>query len=35
MNNLFVRGTVAVLAGMLLNFVGDWLLGANIEILKG
>jgi hypothetical protein len=35
MNNLFVRGTVAVLAGMLLNFVGDWLLGANIEIFKG
>ena len=35
MSNLFVRGIAAVLAGMFLNFVGDWLLGANIEIFKG
>ena len=35
MGNLFVRGTIAVLAGMLLNFAGDWLLGANIEMFKG
>ena len=35
MNNHFVRGTVAVLAGMLLNFAGDWLLGAHIEIFNG
>lgn len=35
MNNLYVRGTVAVLAGMLLNFAGDWLIGARIEIFNG
>jgi peptidoglycan/LPS O-acetylase OafA/YrhL len=35
MNYLYVRGVVAVVAGMLLNFAGDWLLGAHIEIFKG
>lgn len=35
MNNRWVSGTVAVLAGMALNFAGDWLLGARIEVFKG
>lgn len=35
MEKLYARGTVAVLAGMLLNFAGDWLLGAHIEVFKG
>ncbi|MGB8517965.1 MAG: hypothetical protein WCD45_08755 [Gallionella sp.] len=26
---------VAVLAGMLLNFAGDWMIGANVEVFKG
>ncbi len=35
MNNRWVSGTVAVLAGMALNFAGDWLLGAKVEVFKG
>ena len=35
MSQLYVRSIVAVLAGMAFNFLGDWLLGANIEIFKG
>lgn len=35
MNQRLVTGTVAVLAGMAFNFLGDWLLGARIEIFRG
>lgn len=35
MNQTIIKGTVAVLAGMALNFLGDWLLDARIEIFKG
>jgi hypothetical protein len=35
MNQLYIRGFVAVVAGMTFNFVGDWLLGAHIETFKG
>jgi hypothetical protein len=35
MNQRIIKGTVAVLAGMALNFLGDWLLDARIEIFKG
>lgn len=35
MQNIYVRGTVAVLVGMLLNFLGDWMLGVRIEIFVG
>jgi hypothetical protein len=31
----FLAGLVAVLAGMLVNFLGDWLLGVRIEIFQG
>ncbi len=29
------KATLAVVAGMALNFLGDWLLGANIEVFHG
>lgn len=35
MNNIYLRGTVAVAVGILLNFVGDVLLGVKIEIFSG
>lgn len=35
MNRHYLRGTLAVLAGTVLNFVGDWLLGVRIEIFDG
>jgi hypothetical protein len=35
MNSRYVSGVVAVLAGMALNFSGDWLLGVRIEIFSG
>ena len=31
----YPRATLAVLAGMALNFAGDWLIGANVEVFKG
>lgn len=31
----YPRATLAVLAGMALNFLGDWLIGANVEVFKG
>ncbi len=31
----YKRGFVAVTAGMLLNFLGDWITGINIETFKG
>lgn len=31
----YIRGTVAVLAGMAINFFGDWLLGAKVDIFRG
>ncbi len=35
MNDRMVKGAVAALAGMALNFAGDWLLGAKIEVFRG
>lgn len=35
MKNIYVRGTIALLAGMAINFFGDWLLGVKIEIFNG
>ncbi len=35
MNNYAVRVSVAILAGMAVNFLGDWLLGAKIEVFSG
>ncbi len=35
MNSRYVSGIVAVLAGVALNFFGDWLLGVRIEIFSG
>lgn len=35
MNPRLISGIVAVLAGMALNFFGDWLLGVRIEVFKG
>jgi hypothetical protein len=34
-NQLYIRGIVAVVAGMVFNLAGDLLLGAQIEIFKG
>lgn len=31
----YPRATLAVLAGMTLNLLGDWLIGANVEVFKG
>jgi len=31
----YPKATLAVLAGMALNFGGDWLIGANVEVFKG
>jgi len=35
MNHRVVNGAVAVLAGMALNFLGDWALGVKIEVFQG
>lgn len=35
MENAWKRGSVAVMAGMLINFFGDWVTGVNIETFKG
>ncbi len=35
MKQAYAKAIAAVLAGMLLNFLGDWLLGANIEVFSG
>lgn len=35
MNLNYKRGIIAVMAGMLLNFFGDWITGVNIETFKG
>ena len=35
LNQLYVRGVVAVVVGTALNFFGDGLLGVNIETFKG
>ncbi len=35
MNPRYIKGTFAVLLGMALNFLGDWLLGVRIEIFSG
>ncbi|MBI1174372.1 MAG: hypothetical protein GC139_03790 [Sideroxydans sp.] len=35
MNQRYARGILAVTAGMAVNFFGDWLLGARIEIFSG
>lgn len=35
MNQQFIKGFIAVVAGMALNFLGDWLLGVKIEIFSG
>ena len=35
MKNRWISGTVAVLAGMALNFFGDWLTGGHIENFQG
>ncbi len=35
MNKNYLRAIAAVLAGMALNFLGDWALGARIDIFVG
>lgn len=35
MNPIHIRGIVAVVMGMAVNFIGDWLLGAKIETFRG
>ena len=35
MNQNYIRGSVAVFVGIALNFIGDILLGAKIEIFSG
>ena len=35
MNGRWGKGIAAVLAGMALNFAGDWVLGARIEVFRG
>lgn len=35
MNQNYLKGTIAVLAGTVLNILGDWLLGVKIEIFQG
>ncbi len=35
MKNRWISGTVAVLAGMALNFFGDWVTGGHIESFRG
>ncbi len=35
LTNRWIAGTVAVLAGMALNFFGDWLTGGHIETFRG
>ncbi len=35
MNRRVRNGAIALVAGMALNFAGDWLLGAQIEIFRG
>ena len=35
MDRQFIKGLMAVVAGMALNFSGDWLLGVKIEVFSG
>lgn len=35
MKQIYIRATVAVMAGIVFNFLGDWLLGVRIEIFRG
>ncbi len=35
MNRNYINGSLAVLAGTVLNLLGDWLLGVRIEIFQG
>ncbi|NDU85748.1 MAG: hypothetical protein G3H99_03945 [Ferrovum sp.] len=35
MNNRVIAGTVAVMVGIALNMVGDWVLGVRIEVFRG